>query len=267
MLSAPRDALARRPRHDERREHGAGRRLDGARVGVPATIVVPDNASAGKLAAVERLGGRVVRVPWDAVVGRRSESRRDLGGRRRVLRPPGTGPARDGRQRHDRPRARRAARRHRRGARSRGVAAGSRPGSRARCTPLTPDTKVYICEPETGAPVTAALAERRARCPSSSRRRSWTAPGSGGLLPKMWEHAKPLVDGSFADLARGHREDGAAAARACTHRGRGRRGAARSPRRWPAEPEAAASSASSPAGTSTARGSPRSSTAASRTRS
>jgi len=35
------------------------------RLGVPATIVVPDNASPGKLAAVERLGGRIVRVPWD----------------------------------------------------------------------------------------------------------------------------------------------------------------------------------------------------------
>ena len=34
-------------------------------LGVPATIVVPDNASMSKLAAVERLGGRIVRVPWD----------------------------------------------------------------------------------------------------------------------------------------------------------------------------------------------------------
>ena len=32
---------------------------------VPATIVVPDNASASKLAAVERMGGRIVRVPWE----------------------------------------------------------------------------------------------------------------------------------------------------------------------------------------------------------
>ena len=34
-------------------------------LGVPATIVVPDNASLAKLAAVERLGGRIVRVPWE----------------------------------------------------------------------------------------------------------------------------------------------------------------------------------------------------------
>ena len=34
-------------------------------LGVPATIVVPDNAPQTKLAAIERLGGRIVRVPWD----------------------------------------------------------------------------------------------------------------------------------------------------------------------------------------------------------
>ncbi len=34
-------------------------------LGIPSTIVVPDNASTAKLAAVERLGGRVVRVPWE----------------------------------------------------------------------------------------------------------------------------------------------------------------------------------------------------------
>src|SRR4029453_963502 len=32
---------------------------------IPATIVVPDNASPAKLSAVERLGGRIVRLPWE----------------------------------------------------------------------------------------------------------------------------------------------------------------------------------------------------------
>ena len=36
------------------------------RRGVPATAVVPQQAPATKLAAIERLGGRVVRVPYDA---------------------------------------------------------------------------------------------------------------------------------------------------------------------------------------------------------
>ncbi len=35
-------------------------------LGVPATIVVPDNAPEAKVAAIERLGGRVLKVPYDA---------------------------------------------------------------------------------------------------------------------------------------------------------------------------------------------------------
>ena len=49
-------------------------------LGVPATIVVPDNASQTKLAAVERLGGRIVRVSWEqwwAAVD--ADGERDLG--------------------------------------------------------------------------------------------------------------------------------------------------------------------------------------------
>ena len=35
------------------------------RLGIPATAIVPEHAPAAKTAAVERLGGRVVRVPFD----------------------------------------------------------------------------------------------------------------------------------------------------------------------------------------------------------
>jgi len=35
------------------------------RLGVPATIVVPDHAPDAKLAAIDRLGGRVLKVPYD----------------------------------------------------------------------------------------------------------------------------------------------------------------------------------------------------------
>ncbi len=34
-------------------------------IGVPATIVVPEHAPATKIAAIERLGGRVIKVPFD----------------------------------------------------------------------------------------------------------------------------------------------------------------------------------------------------------
>jgi threonine dehydratase len=34
-------------------------------LGVPAAVVVPEHAPATKLAAIERLGGRVIKVPWE----------------------------------------------------------------------------------------------------------------------------------------------------------------------------------------------------------
>jgi threonine dehydratase len=37
----------------------------GRELGLPATIVVPEHAPATKIAAIERLGGRVLRVPYD----------------------------------------------------------------------------------------------------------------------------------------------------------------------------------------------------------
>jgi threonine dehydratase len=36
------------------------------RMGIPCTVIVPDHAPATKLAAIERLGGRIVKVPFDA---------------------------------------------------------------------------------------------------------------------------------------------------------------------------------------------------------
>ena len=45
--------------------------------GVPATIVVPDHAPQTKLDAIERLGGRVIKVPferwWQTIVESRFE--------------------------------------------------------------------------------------------------------------------------------------------------------------------------------------------------
>ena len=35
-------------------------------LGVPATVVAPDHAPRAKLDAIERLGGRVIAVPFDA---------------------------------------------------------------------------------------------------------------------------------------------------------------------------------------------------------
>jgi threonine dehydratase len=165
-------------------------------LGVPATIVVPDNASQAKLAAVERLGGRLVRVPWDewwAAVEQGEEALADgiegffvhpvrdapvmagngtiglelseqLDDIEAVLIPWGGG----------------------------GLTSGIASALHAK----TPETKVIVCEPETGAPVTAALANGGKPVSVEFTPSFIDGAGSGGLLPEVWEHARPLVTGS-----------------------------------------------------------------------
>jgi len=167
-------------------------------LGVPATIVVPDNASMSKLAAVERLGGRIVRVPWDewwaaVEAGEASliegvegyfvhpvrdppvmagngtiglELAEQLEEIDAVLIPWGGG----------------------------GLTTGIASALRA----VSPETKVYVCEPETGAPVTAAIANGGVPTPVDFTPSFIDGAGSGALLPEMWERARPLVTGSFA---------------------------------------------------------------------
>jgi threonine dehydratase len=168
-------------------------------LGVPATIVVPDNASQAKLAAVERLGGRIVRVPWEqwwAAV--EADSERDLGDDVEgyfvhpvrdapvmagngtvglelveqlddidtVLIPWGGG----------------------------GLTTGIASALRA----LSPRTRIVVCEPETGAPVTAAIANDGVAVPVDFTPSFVDGAGSGGLLAEMWEHARPLVSDATA---------------------------------------------------------------------
>ncbi len=168
-------------------------------LGVPATIVVPDNASMSKLAAVERLGGRIVRVAWEqwwAAV--EADEERDLGegvsgffihpvrdppviagngtiglelvedldSFDAVLIPWGGG----------------------------GLTTGIASAVKA----LRPETRIYVCEPETGAPVTAAIASGGVPTPVAFTPSFIDGAGSGGLLPEMWEHASSLVTDAFA---------------------------------------------------------------------
>jgi threonine dehydratase len=167
-------------------------------LGVPATIVVPDNASMGKLAAVERLGGRIVRVPWErwwaaVEAGATREAAEDVDGYfvhpvrdelvmagngtiglelveeldeiDAVLIPWGGG----------------------------GLTTGIASALRA----VSPGTKVYVCEPETGAPVAGAIAAGGVPTPVEFTPSFVDGAGSGSLLPEMWERAKDLVDASF----------------------------------------------------------------------
>ena len=168
------------------------------KLGVPATIVVPDNASQAKLGAVERMGGRIVRVPWDAwwaavESGSPKEAAEDiegffvhpvrdpavmagngtiglelveqLDGFDTVLVPWGGG--------------------------------GLTNGVASALHALAPDAKVFVCEPENGAPVKAAFDAGGVPTPVEFTPSFVDGAGSGSLLPEMWERAKPLLSGAF----------------------------------------------------------------------
>jgi threonine dehydratase len=162
-------------------------------LGVPATIVVPEHAPETKLAAVERLGGRVIKVPyerwWEAIeqgsfdgvagvfvhpvqddlvmAGNGTiglELLEDLPDPDVVLIPFGGG----------------------------GLTVGIASAVKA----LRPETRIYPVEPDTAAPLAATLASGS---PQAVDYRASFVDGSGSkvLLPRMWSLAEPLVDGSF----------------------------------------------------------------------
>ena len=161
--------------------------------GVPATIVVPEHAPRTKLDAIERLGGRVVKVPfdrwWQAIAESRFdeaeglfvhpvqddlvmagngtiglEVHEDLPDADTVLVPYGGG----------------------------GLTVGIASALKA----LSPHTRVCPVEPETGAPLAASLASGAASevafAPSFV-----DGSGSPRVLPAMWEHVRTLVSESY----------------------------------------------------------------------
>jgi threonine dehydratase len=162
--------------------------------GVPATIVVPEHAPQTKVAAIERLGGTVIRVPydewWQVLVDGRYEGAGGLfvhpvdnpfvmAGNGTiglelleqsldfdaVVVPYGGG----------------------------GLVTGIASAVKA----ARPGVKVYAVEPETGAPVTATLA---AGTPTAVDYTPSFVDGSGSraLIPGVWAHASQLLDGAFA---------------------------------------------------------------------
>ena len=163
-------------------------------IGIPATIVVPDHAPEGKLAAIARLGGRVIKVPferwWQAMVegsypgidglfvhpvqddavmaGNGTiglEIAEDLPDVDAVLVPWGGG--------------------------------GLTTGIASALSVASPGTRIYSCEPATGAPMHASF---RAGAPVAVEYTASFVDGSGSksLLPAMWERARPLLAGTFA---------------------------------------------------------------------
>ncbi len=162
-------------------------------LGIPATIVAPDHAPETKIAAVERLGGHVIKVPYDrwwqameegsypgveglfvhpvmddkVMAGNGTiglELVEQLDAIDTVLIPWGGG----------------------------GLATGIASGLAA----LSPATRVYACEPETGAPVAATLANNGVQVGVDYRASFVDGAGSKALLPPMWERARELLSGS-----------------------------------------------------------------------
>jgi len=163
-------------------------------LGVPCTVIAPDHAPQTKLAAIERLGGRVIKVPFerwwqvleegrfegvegtflhpvenqDVMAGNGTiglELLEDLPDVDAVLIPWGGG----------------------------GLTVGIASAIKAQ----RPDVRIYAVEPETAAPLNASLA---AGSPQEVDYRPSFVDGAGGraLLPKMWALAKPLLDGAHS---------------------------------------------------------------------
>jgi threonine dehydratase len=213
VLSAPREEVARGLVTTSTGNMAQGVAWMAREVGVPATIIAPENAAATKLAAVERLGGHIVRVTWDewwsameaggmegvegrfvhpvqddAVIAGNGtaglELLEDLDDFDAVLIPWGGG----------------------------GLTTGIASAVKAQ----RPDVDVFVCEPETGAPVTAAIRNGREPVAIEYTVSFIDGAGSGALLPKMWSLAEPLVTDAFAiSLA-----DAAAAVRVLVERAR-----------------------------------------------
>jgi threonine dehydratase len=181
-------------------------------LGLPCTVVVPEHAPETKLAAIERLGGRVVKVPyerwWQAIAESRFleaegafihpvqdervmagngtiglEILEDLPDPDRVLVPFGGG--------------------------------GLSTGIASAVKVARPDTKVYGVEPETGAPLTAAFETGEPR-PVDYQVSFVDGSGAPALLPAMWSHASAVLDGAFSVSL----DDTAAAVRLLAERAR-----------------------------------------------
>jgi threonine dehydratase len=162
--------------------------------GVPATIVVPEHAPQAKLAAVERLGGRVLKLPyddwWNVIVTSRVDGVEglfvhpvqdpgvmagngtiglevidDLPAPDAVVIPYGGG----------------------------GLTVGIASAVKA----LRPGTKIFTAEPATGAALAAAFAAGQ---PTDVDYQASFVDGSGSrrVLDTMWPLVSPLVDGALS---------------------------------------------------------------------
>lgn len=163
------------------------------RLGISCSVVVPDHAPATKLAAIERLGGRVIKLPferwWDVIVSGAYDGLDGL-----FIHPVRDADVMAGNGTigleilEDAPDLDAVVIPYGGGGLSCGIASALRA--------LKPDTRVYAAEVESAAPLAASL---RAGQPVEVAYEPSFVDGIGGksVLPEMWTLARALLDGSL----------------------------------------------------------------------
>ena len=163
------------------------------RLGIACQVIVPDHAPATKLAAIRRLGGQIIKVPfdrwWQVIVSGEYEGLDGLFihpvSNRHVIAGNGT----IGLEiLHDLPDVDAVIIPYGGGGLSSGIASALRAQK--------PETRLYAVEVETAAPLAASLA---AGHPVEVAYRPSFVDGIGGksVLPEMWPIARELLDGSL----------------------------------------------------------------------
>jgi threonine dehydratase len=163
------------------------------RLGIPCTVVVPDHAPETKLAAITRLGGTFIKVPfdewWNVIVTHEYPGLEGL-----FVHPVSDPAVMAGNGTigleilEDLPDVDAIVIPYGGGGLSSGIASAVRP--------LKPNAKIYAAEVETSAAFAAALA---AGVPTKIDYQASFVDGigSGSVLPDMWERARELLDGSL----------------------------------------------------------------------
>lgn len=171
------------------------------KLGVPCTVIVPHNAPAAKLNAIEQMGGKLIKVSfedwWQVLVTSRFEG---LSGY--FIHPVADPMVMAGHGTigleilEELPEVDAIVIPYGGGGLSSGIASAIRA--------LKPDTKIFACEVETAAPLSAALKAGR---PESIDYKPSFVEGIGGksVLPVMWPMVSRLLDGalvvSLAEIA------------------------------------------------------------------
>ena len=193
MARAGREALAQGVYTASAGNMAQGVAWNARRLGVPCSALVPDHAPATKLEAIERLGGRVIKVPferwWDVIVTGEFEGLDGL-----FIHPVSGADVMAGNGTigleilEDLPDVAAVVIPYGGGGLSCGIASALRA--------LKPETLVYAAEVETAAPLAASL---RTGQPVEVDYEPSFVDGIGGksVLPEVWTMARALLDGSL----------------------------------------------------------------------